>query len=177
MKKVPNSLSENARRVLEKRYLQKDEAGNVVETPDDMFQRVASNIAQAEKLYNQHADCAKVAQQFYEMISRLEFLPNSPTLMNAGRDLQQLSACFAREQQVLTNPGYKDIDQIKVGDKIVTSKGRIRKVSEVHRRKYNGNLYTVNIQGLIKPTLNVTEEHPVLAIKQEKLVCKRTRHN
>ncbi|MFC1699829.1 vitamin B12-dependent ribonucleotide reductase [Candidatus Omnitrophota bacterium] len=94
MKKVANSLSENSKKVLEKRYLKKDEQGNVEETPDDMFQRVALNIAQAEKLYNQDADVEKIAERFYALMANLEFLPNSPTLMNAGRDLQQLSACF-----------------------------------------------------------------------------------
>jgi ribonucleoside-diphosphate reductase alpha chain len=94
MKKLPHTLSDNSRRVLEKRYLKKDAQGKAAETPDDMFQRVAINIAEAEKTYNKNADVEKVAQQFYELMVRLEFLPNSPTLMNAGRDLQQLSACF-----------------------------------------------------------------------------------
>ncbi len=94
MKKIANNLSENAKKVLEKRYLKKDDDGNVIEAPDDMFQRVALNIAQAEKLYDKNADVEKVAESFYSIIANLEFLPNSPTLMNAGRELQQLSACF-----------------------------------------------------------------------------------
>ncbi len=94
LKRIPCSLSENANRVLEKRYLKKDRKGKVVESADDMFQRVAINIAQAEKLYNPQADCEKIAEDFYSLIANLEFLPNSPTLMNAGRELQQLSACF-----------------------------------------------------------------------------------
>ena len=94
MKKTPCSMSENAQRVLEKRYLKKSEDGKAIESPEDMFERVAINIAQAEKLYNPEADCEKIAQEFYTIMANLEFLPNSPTLMNAGRDLQQLSACF-----------------------------------------------------------------------------------
>ncbi|MBN3038113.1 MAG: vitamin B12-dependent ribonucleotide reductase [Candidatus Omnitrophica bacterium] len=94
MKKLPCALSENSRRVLEKRYLKKDAEGKPTETPEDMFQRVAENVAQAEKIYNKDAEVEKVAQQFYGVMTNLEFLPNSPTLMNAGRDLQQLSACF-----------------------------------------------------------------------------------
>jgi len=83
-------LSENAMRVLEKRYLKTDEHFNVIETPFDMFRRVAKNIASAEK----EADAGYWEQEFYRVMANLEFLPNSPTLMNAGRDLQQLSACF-----------------------------------------------------------------------------------
>ncbi|HKW86280.1 MAG TPA: adenosylcobalamin-dependent ribonucleoside-diphosphate reductase [Nitrospiraceae bacterium] len=97
-------LSANAITVLRRRYLAKNDSGKPVETPAQMFRRVADNIAEAEHLY---ASSAKepasrkpgaghlsVADAFYRMMSRLEFLPNSPTLMNAGRDLQQLSACF-----------------------------------------------------------------------------------
>jgi len=87
-------LSENSRIVLERRYLKKDENGCVMETPDDMFKRVAKNIASADKIYNKNADLKKTENIFYTAMSNLEFLPNSPTLMNAGRELQQLSACF-----------------------------------------------------------------------------------
>ncbi|MDD5136254.1 MAG: vitamin B12-dependent ribonucleotide reductase, partial [Candidatus Omnitrophica bacterium] len=88
-------LSENAIKVLEKRYLKKDADDKVVETPADMFRRVAKNIATADSYYGKTgAEIAETEEDFYEMMTRLEFLPNSPTLMNAGRDLQQLSACF-----------------------------------------------------------------------------------
>ncbi|MBU7018633.1 MAG: vitamin B12-dependent ribonucleotide reductase [Theionarchaea archaeon] len=87
-------LSPNSMTVLEKRYLRKDENGNVVETPEDLFRRVASNIASADAAYGSEADISALEEEFYEMMTNLEFLPNSPTLMNAGRDLQQLSACF-----------------------------------------------------------------------------------
>ncbi len=88
-------LSENAIKVLEKRYLKKDSDGKVIETPADMFRRVANNIAQADLRYGRSkTEAAKIEEDFYDMMTRLEFLPNSPTLMNAGRELQQLSACF-----------------------------------------------------------------------------------
>ena len=87
-------LSSNSLIVLEKRYLMRDENGNVTETPEEMFRRVAENIALAERYYEKGADIRKVQETFYDMMSSLDFLPNSPTLMNAGRDLQQLSACF-----------------------------------------------------------------------------------
>ncbi len=87
-------LSENALTVLEKRYLKKDETGSVVETPEELFQRVARNVASADVLYDLEADVDAVEEEFYAAMTHLEFLPNSPTLMNAGRELQQLSACF-----------------------------------------------------------------------------------
>ncbi|HKZ89204.1 MAG TPA: ribonucleotide reductase N-terminal alpha domain-containing protein, partial [Thermoplasmata archaeon] len=88
-------LSENALRVLEKRYLQKDESGKVIETPRQLFWRVAWNLAQADRPYGATEEqVAERAKAFYRMIANLEFLPNSPTLMNAGLELQQLSACF-----------------------------------------------------------------------------------
>ncbi|MGK7346300.1 MAG: vitamin B12-dependent ribonucleotide reductase [Candidatus Nitrospinota bacterium M3_3B_026] len=87
-------LSENAVRVLERRYLRKNERGEVIETPADMFRRVARNIAQAEVRYGAAEDAASAEEEFYSVMASLEFMPNSPTLMNAGRELQQLSACF-----------------------------------------------------------------------------------
>ncbi|MFP4466052.1 MAG: vitamin B12-dependent ribonucleotide reductase [Candidatus Goldiibacteriota bacterium] len=86
------NLTENAFTVLEKRYFIKDKKGNPTEGPEELFRRVASNIADAEKNYGGDAD--KTADDFYELMASFDFLPNSPTLMNAGRDLQQLAACF-----------------------------------------------------------------------------------
>lgn len=88
-------LSENAVKVLEKRYLKRDKEGNCVETPADMFGRVASSIAQAELQHGKSQnDADELTRKFYEMITNRYFMPNSPTLMNAGRELGQLSACF-----------------------------------------------------------------------------------
>ena len=125
--KTPN-LSENAIRILEKRYLKKDQTGNVIEAPKDLFKRVAGNIALSDAKYllreeiealqaqenKAYYDLVKTAQfqmilnknqkakaqvekaekEFYSLMTNLDFLPNSPTLFNAGRGLQQLAACF-----------------------------------------------------------------------------------
>ncbi|KKI52261.1 ribonucleoside-diphosphate reductase class II [Christensenella hongkongensis] len=87
-------LSKNAVTVLERRYLKKDADGKPTEKPDDLFKRVAQAIAQADKEYDLDADVKQTQDIFYEMMSSLKFMPNSPTLMNAGRPLGQLSACF-----------------------------------------------------------------------------------
>lgn len=89
------NLSENAIKVLEKRYLKRDKDGNCTETPADMFRRVASSIANADLQYGKsQAEADELANKFYKSITDLYFMPNSPTLMNAGRELGQLSACF-----------------------------------------------------------------------------------
>ena len=88
------ALSENAKTVLERRYLRKDNHGKVIETPEEMFTRVARHIASAERQYGDSADVEKAEKIFYDMMTESYFLPNSPTLMNAGRRLGQLAACF-----------------------------------------------------------------------------------
>ena len=88
-------LTRNSRVVLDRRYLRKDDDGQVIEEPGDMFRRVAHNLSGAELNYNaSEAERQETEDMFYGAMTRLEFIPNSPTLMNAGRELQQLSACF-----------------------------------------------------------------------------------
>jgi ribonucleoside-diphosphate reductase alpha chain len=92
---IDETLAPNALKVLQRRYLKRADGGQVVERPSEMFARVAENIASAERLYGaDDARVADVASDFYDLMTSLDFLPNSPTLMNAGRELQQLSACF-----------------------------------------------------------------------------------
>src|SRR5690348_8622360 len=91
----PVSFSPNARTVLEKRYLVKNEKGQPVEQPEDLFWRVATVVAEADRRYGASDGAVKeVATQFYALMTQRRFEPNSPTLMNAGRPLGQLSACF-----------------------------------------------------------------------------------
>ncbi|HEX6315518.1 MAG TPA: vitamin B12-dependent ribonucleotide reductase, partial [Gemmatimonadaceae bacterium] len=92
---VPAKLSANARIVLEKRYLVKDETGKPVETPEELFWRVATVVASADRTYGaSDGGVEALAEEFYRLMTERRFEPNSPTLMNAGRPLGQLSACF-----------------------------------------------------------------------------------
>jgi len=92
---MPLRLSNNAIKVLERRYFKRDKAGKVIETPEEMFRRVARAIAEADKLYGKTGEqVAQLEERFYNAMTSLEFVPNSPCLMNAGRELGQLSACF-----------------------------------------------------------------------------------
>lgn len=89
------NLSKNSLTILGQRYLKKNAKGRVIEKPEDMFRRVAGNIAQADAKYGpSRKNVKKTEQEFYSLMASLDFLPNSPTLLNAGRKLQQLAACF-----------------------------------------------------------------------------------
>lgn len=91
----PAELSANAKVVIERRIAKRNEQGDAVETPDEVFRRVARNLAEAELRFGgTEADRAAAEESFYRLMASLDFLPNSPTLVNAGRELQQLSACF-----------------------------------------------------------------------------------
>ncbi|MDE1829185.1 MAG: adenosylcobalamin-dependent ribonucleoside-diphosphate reductase [Thaumarchaeota archaeon] len=87
-------LGINAIKVLQRRYLLQNEKGEVLETPSQLFRRVARAVASVETKYGQKGDVKKIEDEFYKAMSRLEFLPNTPTLMNAGTKVGQLSACF-----------------------------------------------------------------------------------
>ncbi len=146
-------ITPSAKVVLEKRYLRNGE------TPEQMLKRVAINIAEVEKLYG--GDNSVVGEwtlKFYTMMDELLFLPNSPTLMNAGRPRQQLSACFPAGTMIETISGPCPIELIKIGDSVLTHRGRYKEVTQVMTRQ--GNLWEVKIDKL--PAFTVTAEHPFL---------------
>ena len=94
IKEAGLALTPNALRVLGKRYLRRNRRGEILEAPEGMFRRVAGAVASAELLYDPEADMPAVADEFYRVMANLEFLPNSPTLLNAGTEAGQLSSCF-----------------------------------------------------------------------------------
>src|SRR4030042_5450586 len=87
-------LTPQAMSIVEKRYLKRNAEGKIIESPEEMFWRVARNIAEPEHLYGSRTSPEQLSKIFFKMMSSLDFLPNSPCLMNAGRELQQLAACF-----------------------------------------------------------------------------------
>ena len=84
----------NALKILQKKYLVKDVDGNIIETPSELFRQVAREIAKIDRLYDSDTNIGKTEEEFFNVMSCFEFLPNSPTLMNAGTSINQLSACF-----------------------------------------------------------------------------------
>ncbi|MDP3878823.1 MAG: adenosylcobalamin-dependent ribonucleoside-diphosphate reductase [Dehalococcoidales bacterium] len=110
-------LGVNAIKVLERRYLLRDEAGNIIETPTGLFRRVAHAIASAETKFDPAADYKGLEQDFFEILTNLEFLPNTPTLMNAGAPLGQLSACFV----------------LPVGDSIIDIFETLKNMAVIHQ--------------------------------------------
>ncbi|MEE8201377.1 MAG: ribonucleotide reductase N-terminal alpha domain-containing protein, partial [Candidatus Acidoferrales bacterium] len=93
-KTIPSPLSDTALQVLRRRILRRDEQGQPVETPEGMFRRVAGEVAKVERLYRSEAEVEETAEAFRRMMADLDFLPNSPTLVNAGLPGGQLSGCF-----------------------------------------------------------------------------------
>lgn len=133
--------------ILPARYLIDDE------TPDEMFRRVAENVAMAERNYFDETE-QEWAEEFYDLMSTLRFMPNSPTLMNAGDDLQQLSACISGDTPIYTRGGLKAMADVSEGDEVLTHSGQFKTVTahwsngeketlDVKRGTSRGNNYSV----------------------------------
>lgn len=152
-------LSDNCKTVLEKRYLDKTDDKQFKEDPDGLFWRVAEFIARP---YNEH-DGAKHSKtiKFFNLMRGGLFLPNSPTLANAGTRTGQLSACFRAGTMITTSNGPVPIEQIKTGDRVLTHKNHYRPVLGTMTRE--DNVYRVKVDRL--PSMFVTEEHPFLTDK------------
>lgn len=152
-------LSPNARVVLEKRYLRRGLDGKPIETPEEMFDRVARVVAEPEARYG--GDPSVTRDKFYDLLTTLRFFPNSPTFTGAGTPLGQLAACFTPEMRVTTDAGVKPIAELEVGDHVLTHQGRYRPVLACSRRNYDGEILRIKVK-LIGTTLRVTPEHPIL---------------
>jgi len=159
-------FTENAMVILEKRYLAKDENGKIIETPEEMFMRVAAAVASAEKLYGKSdEEVARFANEFYQMMANLEFLPNSPTLMNAGRPLGQLSACFVlpvddsmegifdavKNAALIHKSGGGCIEK---GSRIFTTHCGIERIEEVYKSLEAGK---ATVKGIDKEFVDVSD--------------------
>ncbi len=152
-------LSANSLRVLTRRYLRKNLDGKVIESPAQMFRRVAYHVAKADEELG--GDVEVTTEKFYDLLSHFRFVPNSPTFTGAGTPLGQLAACFTEDMRVVTDRGLKRIADLQVGDRVLTHKGRYRPVTETMQRHYTGDLYRIKVK-LIGVTLKVTPEHPIL---------------
>ncbi len=117
-----DGITENAEIILRERYLKRDREGNVVETPDELFKRVADAIAKVNEEYDDERTFEEESEEFYKVLKNLDFVPNSPTLMNAGLEMGQLSACF-----VLSPNDHMDsiFQQVKNAAKIFQSGGGV----------------------------------------------------
>ena len=182
------NISENCLKVLEKRYLIKDENGKVTETPEEMFKRVSRCIAKADKLYGaSDQEIKETEKKFYNAMSNFEFMPNSPTLMNAGKDLAQLSACFVlpigdsmesifdaikntamihkcltADTLIKTNNGIKRLKDIKKDMEIETNEGYFS-VKEIYN---NGQQIVFEVNTNRGYTIKGTAEHKLLVVAE-----------
>jgi ribonucleoside-diphosphate reductase alpha chain len=123
-------LTPNAKIVLEKRYLLQNERGEIIETPDQLFKRVAKAIAANESRYG--GDPSHYEEKFYELMALLEFLPNSPTIMNAGTKINQLSACFVLPVHDDMNSIFLAIKNAAIIHKSGGGTGRCQRPNIVH---------------------------------------------
>lgn len=146
-------LGINAQRVVAKRYSLKDLKGNPLEEWEDIVKRVVTHVAKAETDRRRREEFTQVMMNLMQMRA---FIPNTPCLVNAGKPKPQLAACFPAGTMISTINGPKPIEEIAVGDYVLTHRGRYRRVTETMQRQ--DVLYRVKIDKL--PEMYVTGEHP-----------------
>lgn len=145
-------------KTLERAYLLKID-GNVAETPQFMWMRVSAGIW-----------CGNVEETIktYELMSQKYFTHATPTLFNSGTKRPQLSSCFVEGTQVFTDNGPKNIENVSIGDKVITHLGNKKEVKQIHRNKLNGRkIFNIKIAGT--PTIKVTGNHKFWSISKEQL--------
>ncbi|WP_457627169.1 ribonucleoside-diphosphate reductase subunit alpha [Persephonella sp.] len=147
------------------RYFTRDREGNIIEKPQWFFMRVAMGIG------NNEEEVIKI----YDKISKLEYLHSTPTLYNSGTVTHQYSSCFPAGTPVITKDGVKSIEEIQVGDVVLTAEGNYRVVSGLFRRKYERNLYKLKVWGLwgTNETVKATDDHKFLVLQKEDVECNR----
>jgi len=161
LKAKPIRLTENARTVLQKRYLRRGPDGKPAENEHEMFWRVAYHVALAEREFADPETVMTSAREYFDLLTNLYFFPNSPTFTGAGTPLGQLAACFTGTMRVTTNNGFKPISELQPGELVLTHKGRYRPVKAVYFRDYSDTLLKIKV-GQIGAALEVTPEHPIL---------------
>jgi len=150
---------------LKDRYFTRDREGNIIEKPQWFFMRVAMGIG------NNEEEVIKI----YNKISKLEYLHSTPTLYNSGTVTHQYSSCFPAGTPVVTKDGIKNIEEISVGDVVLTAEGNYRVVSGLYRRKYQRELYKIKVWGLWgdNETVKATDDHRFLVLQSEDIECNR----
>ncbi len=150
---------------LKDRYFTRDREGNIIEKPQWFFMRVAMGIGNSED------EVIKI----YDKISKLEYLHSTPTLYNSGTSTNQYSSCFPAGTPVITKDGIKNIEDIQVGDIVLTAEGNFKVVSGLFSRKYQRNLYKVKVWGLWgnEEVVKATDDHRFLVLPKEEIACNR----
>ncbi len=150
---------------LKDRYLTRDREFEIIEKPQWFFMRVAMGIG------NNEEEILKV----YNKISKLEYLHSTPTLYNSGTTTNQYSSCFPAGTPVITKDGIKNIEDIRVGDIVLTAEGNFKVVSGLFSRKYQRNLYRIKVWGLWgnEEAVRATDDHRFLVLPKEEVECNR----
>ena len=152
------------------KYLTKDTKGKIFELPQHMFMLIAMFLASKEE------NKQEKAKEFYDVISKFEVMLATPTLSGARKVRSQLSSCFKKGTKIQTINDEINIENLVIGDSVLTDIGTYEKVEELFDRYYSGLLYSLEICGLNK-NIQATEEHPIKAFKNKEISCFRGTKN